>query len=752
MKVRTLLQTKMPSHPTANTKRHELARELLKAINDTSQSARTSWLFFITLTAYLFVAIASVTHADILLNSPVKLPILQIDIGIRSFFVYAPVLYIFVHFGVLLHHSMLVRKATALNDLLNEGEDHTGHPDPLRMEISSYFFAQNVAGPERGTLLHFLLRLMSLLTLGILPLFLVLYFQIAYLPAHDSEVTIVHRLYVLIDVGVLLLNHLARRIPDLVGWRNAIWTITRRSFLIDLFSCLFALFISFLVATIPMKDIGDLDQLMAGVWPTKVPFDPNNQTCAEWRGDRCAFWLTALIFEQPIDYVSARQGWLSRNLVITNKQDLLPKRDLREGEVRFTLRGRDLRYATFDRSDLHRVDFTATDLSGASLKGTDLREAIFSCAIKGKKSVVREDEDKAKVIASVDDQECPKLIGADLSEAKLTFNGFRQAEMNGIILKRLNLQGFDFKGRGLAGADFSRSDLRGANFTYANLNGAILSNVAAEGALFLRTSLQGSDLRFSHLDGSSFNGANLSGARLLGASLFATDFSEALLFGSELAMVRIWYTIPSAPSAYTLAHTSDLKFNYPTNEELLRTKELEQIMKRDVTDPEVAAHYQEVRDRLAGLQNREQDWKASNNYRVWAALENETDRERSLDQMAGRYLGDVACDDVDVFRRIVQRWLPLNTEPFEFESYPGSKIVLPPGLTKKDLAAISLRYDDGYFGGGWDEEFGTFGPATAISFYARVSEAECLAARQVPPAMLYQLGRRIELLQHKTNN
>jgi hypothetical protein len=162
------------------------SRELLKALNGTSQSARTSWLSFVTLMAFLLIAVTSVTHADLLLNTPVKLPMLQIEVGLRGFFVVAPVMFILVHFGVLLHHAMLRQKAVALNALLEEDEK-AAPVQHLRLEVSSYFFAQGLSGPKRSGVLYLLIRAMSILTLGLLPLCLLLAFQIAFLSAHDPE-------------------------------------------------------------------------------------------------------------------------------------------------------------------------------------------------------------------------------------------------------------------------------------------------------------------------------------------------------------------------------------------------------------------------------------------------------------------------------------------------------------------------------------------------------------------------------------
>src|SRR5712692_9042875 len=83
-------------HQGGTDNKEDDGRELLKAFNGTAQSGRKSWLLLITLIAYLFVAVTSVTHVDLLLNTPLKMPILQIDVGLRGFFIVAPALFILV--------------------------------------------------------------------------------------------------------------------------------------------------------------------------------------------------------------------------------------------------------------------------------------------------------------------------------------------------------------------------------------------------------------------------------------------------------------------------------------------------------------------------------------------------------------------------------------------------------------------------------------------------------------------------------
>ena len=50
---------------------------------------------------------------DLLLNSPVTLPIVNVQIPLFSFFLAAPYLFLLVHLGLLVQHAMLAHKRLA---------------------------------------------------------------------------------------------------------------------------------------------------------------------------------------------------------------------------------------------------------------------------------------------------------------------------------------------------------------------------------------------------------------------------------------------------------------------------------------------------------------------------------------------------------------------------------------------------------------------------------------------------------------
>ena len=93
---------------------------LEKALNDAAGKASVLWTTFVTFELYLAIAFGSVKHRDLFLETPVKLPILNVDLPLVAFFVVAPAILVIFHFYVFLQLYGLATKAREYNDLLKE--------------------------------------------------------------------------------------------------------------------------------------------------------------------------------------------------------------------------------------------------------------------------------------------------------------------------------------------------------------------------------------------------------------------------------------------------------------------------------------------------------------------------------------------------------------------------------------------------------------------------------------------------------
>ena len=175
---------------------HETAAQMLESLNAAARRAQNSWLFFLGVTAFLFITVSSVTHATLLLDIPVRLPLFQVEMRVYSFFMVAPTLYLLIHIGVLIQHRLLREKARAFEKVLRGTENESW----LRNHLSIYAYLQHLSGPhQRGALAH-VIGLLSWLTLVAIPLLLLAYFQASFLPYHSETVTWANRLIITADV------------------------------------------------------------------------------------------------------------------------------------------------------------------------------------------------------------------------------------------------------------------------------------------------------------------------------------------------------------------------------------------------------------------------------------------------------------------------------------------------------------------------------------------------------------------------
>ncbi len=625
---------------------------LLEAVNDASEIAHTGWLIFLSVTAYVTVAVAGVTHADLLMNSAVELPVLQVKIELTRFFLFVPIVMAFMHFGLLMQHVMLARKVLEFHAALRPLEPSDRRSHPLRLELHSYFFTQTLAGPERSPLFGMFLHLLIWLSIVFLPLLLIVYIQVTFLPYHDAATTWSHRIALIVDMLVILGIGVFLRRRETSFLRAFTRTLRHQPLNVLLTGLFFALltFFSLFVATVPGEG---LDRMAARVSGTTV------ERTAKAAGDatgRSVFGLTAWLFE------GGRGGhaFFRRNLVVTD-QDLVANAEDDKGEVSINLRDRDLTNAVLDRSDLHRADLTGANLEGASLAGTDLRRARLSCAdIDG---VLTQQIDRA--------DNCTRLENVDLSRAKLAGADLRLALLADTRFEGANLDDADLRYSDLTGADFSGAEMRraalsggavliGANFLGAAMQGADLTGARLYAADFYGAGLQGAQLSFVQAFGANFEGADLDAALMNFAKLHGADFSNASMRGTDLTNAVIWASDSPPPGKMLAADLQSLKIKPPETAELaaigtaidaIRARKI-----RERVDKSLAALTQ-----MSGTD----EWLEGPEGSAWQALK--TGGVASTDvyrQQLTEFLSDFAClaryADGSVATGVVRRALATN--------------------------------------------------------------------------------------------
>ncbi len=580
---------------------------LLEAVNRSSDTAHFAWLIFLAIMGYLLIAVAGVTHRDLLLATPVHLPVLDVEIQLVQFFQFAPILLVLFHLGLVSQLVLLARKTLEFDAAVHQLEPTRKRTHPLRLELHNFFFVQGIAGPNRSMIMALFLHGMSWLTLVVVPVIMLLYIQVSFVPYHSIPTTWVHRVALVTDIIILgLLGVFLTRAETRFG--SALWQAIKTHPVTTISTMLVlggVMFVSFVIATIPGEG---LDSRL------RKYFEKSAAT-----GEDASSW-TSYIPDNPLPFLFGSKdgtlfGLFHRNLIVTDV-DLVVDRDVSPGEPSISLRGRDLRFANLDRSDLHQADMTGVNLDGASLVGANLIDAKFSCG------------DENQLILS-DDREAANCASA--RKAKFTSARLRGASLNGIDLRAADLQEADLeqaelKFSWLSGANFSSANLQmvditggaraqGAIFWIARLEGADLTGAQFQYADFSSSLMQGVTLEHAQLQGANLRDADLNGADMRRAHLQGADMSAANLTGADLREAAVWMTLPPKTENVRLADMRDI------NVRALTTAERDTLLATvyAITDPRLRKN---VRGSLAGLLDLKKTavWSTTNNSKIWQSL------------------------------------------------------------------------------------------------------------------------------------
>jgi len=582
---------------------------LLEAVNRSSDTAHMAWLLFLAIMGYLLIAVAGVNHRDLLLGTPVQLPVLNVEIDLVQFFQFAPVLLVLFHLGLVSQLVLLARKTLEFDNAVHKLEPSRRRTHPLRLELHNFFFVQGIAGPNRSVIMGLFLHAMSWMTLVVVPVVLLLIMQISFVPYHSIPTTWMHRVALLFDITILVLLG-----AFLVRAETNFFLAFARSIRHHPITTVFTggllvaiLFISFVVATIPGERLDTLRRI----------FERPETGTAVSRADGWSSYIP----DNPLPFLFGGAdgvlfGVFHRNLIVTDA-DLVVDREVSKGEPSLSLRNRDLRFARLDRSDLHQADMTGVNLDGASLTGANLTDVKFNCDDENE-LVLTDDREKAK---------CASARKAKLAGARL--NG---ASMNGIDLRNA-----DLKEAHLVGASLKYAWLAGTNFSYANLQKADLTGGSkAQGAIFLIAHLEGADLtgaqlqyadfssafmqgvtlEHAHMQGANLRDTNLDSAYMRRARLHGADMTGANLRGADLRESEIWMTLPPRSSELKLADLRQIRLRSPTE----REREALQQTIAAIADERLR---QNVEGSLKGLLDAEKSaaWQGSNNSQIWDSLQ-----------------------------------------------------------------------------------------------------------------------------------
>lgn len=524
-------------------------RELLDSANNAAGQARNAWMAFLGFLAYLIVAVGSVTHSDLLLDSPLRLPFVNVEIPLTGFFVLAPFLLVLVHLSLLVQHAMLAHKYRHFTNAIAGSEGNAARSHPDRRLVHSYVFAQLLAGQRPSIMLEVLMRLMVWTTLGVLPILTLLYFQVTFLPYHDVVVTHLQRFALALDIVLLIAlpplfgfpslfrrrsmataewgaepgrrRWLPRVNPAGIEWgpREWPWRLRWHHLAAGTIATVIVASFSLFLATVPNAPLDDLisaqvgeptlEQSPASLASVDSSFasasegsrtegepctDPDDPEAFHFDRDNLLYCLRTFLFDGDPDPVASTPGGLfgfGRRIVFTDAN--ARQAGLAAGAT-LSLRGRRLQEAHLDGAPLQGADLIKADLTGTSLRFAKLRGARFCPSF----------EETSEEISTSKESLCATLKDADLEGASLVDVHLVGADLSGATLANADLQG----------ATIHDVLLRGADLRYSNLERAVLTNL---------------ELQTLNLEAATLRSAYLANVRLSEAYLSTADFQDAIV-------------------------------------------------------------------------------------------------------------------------------------------------------------------------------------------------------------------------------
>jgi len=487
---------------------------LRNAVVDAANVSAGLWFSYLFVLLYLVITVGSVTHRNLLFESPVKLPFLGVELPLLGFFILGPAIFLIVHAYVLLHFAMLADKVGVFHaELLAQIADEDIRTR-LRRQLPSNIFVQFLAGPRevRTGLNGIMLRLIALVSLVIGPLALLVLLQIQFLPYHHEAVTWWQRIAVVADLALLwaLWPSVARGETAAVGWRD----FKRIGVIAAAAASLVPLVLVFTIATFPGEW---LDSNLPSI--RFVPGSSDKYGRLRWIGPH------EYLFGGGIDFIARKPTSLWSNRLV------LPNLD--QPAENFSLRGRHLEGAVLLSASLRKMDFTAAQLQGAVFNDADLQEAKFLCAETGLK-VGAESESESDDTKVVPEKHCAQLQSALFVRAKLQKASFAGAQLQRASFKEAQMQGAQLDDAHLQGATLDRAQLQRASLARAQMQEARLELTVLHGATLVDASLAGAWLDNVQLQGASLDGAHLEGAYIKDAGLHAASLRNARLQGAVL--------------------------------------------------------------------------------------------------------------------------------------------------------------------------------------------------------------------------
>jgi uncharacterized protein YjbI with pentapeptide repeats len=541
-------------------------------VAEISRNAKTTFLGMLAACAYSWLAIATTSDLELVLNSVASpLPIINTSVPIVGFYWAAPVILLAVYIYFHLYLQRLWDDLTTLPAVFPDGIPLDGKAYPWLLNgLVRPHFARLSVDQRVFTRLENLVTI--LLAWWLVPFTLLLFWG-RYILRHDAVGTAWHLLLTVVAIGFGVISYrlakdTLRNGPparqDDVGageqahnWRwlaSAIAAYRPNWATVAAAAAIVVLSIGALSVGAYRPEIDDLFEAVGYRTHSEFPFADISTKPADWRdawkekressvvawnsdwkrwqGEHNHRVIGASLNGARLDYVNARGVFLAKAQL--GQSDLtgaiLDDGVLQEAEMTFAILAKARLSGTkLQGANLGGATLVEAELPGANLSGADLQNARIS----------RSNLAGATLIDA-------RLKGADLSGVWLSGAVLTGADLSAAVLSQSHLEGADLTDADLtevdlAGADLDEANLKNAKLDRADFTGARLSHMVLDGVVHKGGHLKGVDFQYSSLVGADLSvmGIFNHDADLSGAYLGNANFTRANLSGSDLSEAQI---------------------------------------------------------------------------------------------------------------------------------------------------------------------------------------------------------------------
>lgn len=513
--------------------------------------ARNRLLFFILFSTYSLLSILGTTDKMLFMESPVKMPLLNIELPLLAFYTVMPLFLLVLHLNLLYTFR-------SYRDFLITSKTH--YPKAiLNLPIGIY----------EGALLkqdsfHNSVRFVMNLLLYVFPVLVLTSFWLRFADYQSLALSLWHFISILL---CMFLGFYFRGIIYLKSKRKLIYVSSLG--LLNLF--FFSIISSYLFLVI--YPITKNDVSLAELEKLKVIEEKINSSKLslflkydEWflpritiRGEVLApinkaqlevlqevkeeYKEKALLFSIP---TQNRQKRNFRLAVLSGC--ILPNTDFDRSEFQNAILMRaQLQMASFHKAQLQGADLYGAQIQGGNfslskLENTDLREAQLQKTNFIGAHLNKVNFERAQLMVSTFKSASLKEIkfgsaylrAVNFYKSKLKRIDFNNAILHGAFFPGAYLQGSNLTNAQLQGADLTGAQLQGAFLGYAQLQGANLENAQLQGAFLREANFQGAFLMNTHFQGADIRGVKFQGADLKNAQFQGAVSTKYYPFGNRL--------------------------------------------------------------------------------------------------------------------------------------------------------------------------------------------------------------------------